>query len=168
MNEQKLINNLKELRAIEPDAEYSSYSRFLILSIEKKFQEKQKLSPYGLVFNNFYLYRIAPSLGIIITIITIGYLAFSYLPTQQKKLVAEANEVNAEIQIKLDDIQYYLNNNQTISQADAIIAIELLQQSAKELNEAKDINSNNENIEEALIKIKNAQETLTKINDLLK
>ena len=168
MNDKDLINNLKELRNIEPDAEFSSHSRFLILSLKKEFSRAEKLSPYGWFFGNFYLSRLAPSFGIIITIIAVGYVAFSYLPTQQKRLVAKANEINAEIQINLNDIQYYFDNNSEISQSDTTAIVDLLQKSAKELNEAKNISSDKENIEETLIKIKNAQETLTKINELLK
>lgn len=173
MNNKNLINNLKELRNIEPDKAYSSHSRFSILSLNKNILkdfsgEEKKLSFYGWFFGNFYLSRLAPSFGIIITIIAIGYVAFSYLPTQQKRLVAEANEINAEVQIKLNDIQYYLDNNSTISQSDTIKIIDLLQKSAEELSEAKNISSDKENIESAITKIKNAQETLQEINDLLK
>lgn len=169
MNDKDLINNLKELRNIEPDTAYSNRSRFLILSFKKDFlREEKKLSFYGWFFGNFYLSRLAPSFGIIITIIAIGYVAFSYLPTQQKRLVAEANEMNAEIQIKLNGIQYYLDNNNKISQSDTIKVIDLLQKSAEELSEAKNISSDKEDIESAIVKIKNAQETLQEINELLK
>ena len=168
MNDKDLINNLKKLQSITPDAEYSSRSRLLILSLKKEFSRAEKLSPYGWFFGNFYLSRLAPSFGIIITIAAISYVAFSYLPTQQKRLVAEANEVNAEIQINLDDIQYYFNNNREISQSDTTAIIDLLQKSVDELNDAKNISSDKENIEETLIKIKNAQETLIKINELIK
>lgn len=168
MNNKDLINNLKELRAIEPNAEYSNHSRFLILSLKKDFLQDKKLSPYGWFFGNFYLSRLAPSFGIIVTIIAVGYVAFYHLPTQQKRLVAEANEINAEIQIKLNGIQYYLENNSKISPSDTAIVVDLLKKSAEELNEAKNISSDKENIEETLAKIKDAQETLTKINELLK
>ena len=168
MNDKDLINNLKELQSIAPDVEYSSHSRFLIMSSKKDLLKAEKLSPYGWFFGNFYLSRLAPSFGIIITIAAISYVAFSYLPTQQKRLVAEANEVNAEIQINLDDIQYYFDNNREISPSDTIAIIDLLQKSADELNDAKNISSNKENIEETLMKIKNAQETLIKINELIK
>lgn len=173
MNDKDLINNLKELRNIEPDTAYSDHSRFLILSLKKNIlkdflKEEKKLSFYDWFFGNSYLSRLAPSFGIIITIIAISYVAFSYLPTQQKKLVAEANEMNAEIQIKLNGIQYYLDNNNKISQSDTIKIINLLQKSAEELSEAKNISSDKENIESAITKIKNAQETLQEINELLK
>ena len=168
MNDKDLINNLKELRAIEPDAEYSNRSRFLILSLKKDFLKKEKITFYGRLFNNFYLTRLAPSFGIIVTIIAVGYMAFYHLPTQQRRLVAEANEMNAEIQIKLNDIQYYLDNNSEINLSDIATIINLLQKSAEELDEAKNISSDKENIESAIIKIKNAQETLQEINELLK
>lgn len=168
MTEKDIINNLKKLQVIVPDAEYASRARFAILSLQKgSVQHDQKLPSYGWFLGNFYLSRLAPSLGIIVTVIAIGYVAFYYLPTQQKRLVAEANEINAEIKIKLNNIQYYLDNNREISQDDAIAVINLLQQSAEELNKAKDASSAQENIEETLKQIKNAQETLTKINRLL-
>lgn len=168
MNEKDPINNIKKLQSIKPDAAYSEWSRSSILSSRKSFLNKEiELPRYGWFLGNFYLSRLATSFGIIVTIIAVGYIVFYYLPTQQKRLVAEANEINAEIKIKLNDIQYYLDNNREISQDDATTIINLLQQSAEELNKAKDVSSNKEDIETTLEQIKNAEKTLTKINELL-
>ena len=89
------------------------------------------------------------------------------MPGNKNGLVAEANEINSSIQIRLDEIQYQLNN-QLISTSTAINAQNSLNEATKNLLNAFEISSNPEKIKDAVDNIKEAKDIIAELNSRLK
>ncbi|MBI5079533.1 hypothetical protein HZB06_02590 [Candidatus Wolfebacteria bacterium] len=166
--EKDIVKILKELRKIEPDAGYSQHSRFLILSSTVK-KDERKLAITDKIYNYFHIhYLLLPELAVAVAIFISGvYLIVSYLPGNQNGLVAEANEINASIQIELNGIKYNLENQPQISSSTASDVSNKLEKAAKELEAAKDLSADGAKLKEVLEKIKASQEALVEINGLL-
>lgn len=174
-----LFKNLKELQSIQPNREFSKKSRFLILSSKPQINidptqtqiyaggKRWTYTEIKNVLNWMSLHKLATAASVIGVFIFLVYLTVSYLPGNQNSLVAEANEINSSIQIKLNEIQYYLNNEQAINSETASNLQSLLQDAAKELTIAKDLSADSSKIKESLEKIKAAEQILLQINSLL-
>ncbi|OGM91034.1 hypothetical protein A2999_02420 [Candidatus Wolfebacteria bacterium RIFCSPLOWO2_01_FULL_38_11] len=173
MNE-NLLKNLKELNKIQPDQKYAERSRNLILSsrvdlASKKTEEQEYAgNKYRNILTGFWhVPKFITATATIAVIILIVFSIFSYLPGNETQFIAEANEVNASIQIKLDEVEYYLNNKTIITSSTIENLNSLLGEAAKELSDAKELSNDPEKIGESLEKIKAAQETLLQTNSLL-
>jgi hypothetical protein len=164
----KIFKNLKE---IKPDAEYSKRSRLLILSSQplKEPVLTHVFRAPRLGFG-FKLAVVPVSIIVLIIIIFLGssYLGQLFTPIffPQKGLTAEAEELNASIQIKLNEIKYYLETRTTIN-ADTVAALQIqLQKITDDLEEASDLTSQAE-LEKSLEKIKSAEQALSEIESLI-
>ncbi len=166
--EKDIIKILKELRKIEPDAEYSKHSRFLILSSTTATVKNAPTTAYK-IYHYFYVHsRLFPQLTIAVAIfISAVYLIVSYLPGNQNSLVAEANEINALIQIELNGIKYQIESQRQISSSTVSDIYGKLEKAAKELEVARDLSVSGDKLKETLEKIKVSQEALVEINGLL-
>jgi len=171
----KLIKILKELKNIQPDPNYSKRSRLLIMQSarikathevdlrERKFQPTEILrflSPAKLMM----------IVGVIILTLVVsgGIYYVNHNQTNQEDLIVKASEMNAAIQIKLNEIKYLLESeNQSQIDQNKISAIQELL--GKAANELKDVSaSEGKNLDESLRKIKASQEILEQIDALLK
>ena len=162
--EKDLFKILKELQNIQPDPDYSNRSRLLILSKNNGEHRKYAVSD---VFSWVNMHRMAAAASLISAFIIIVLLTVSYLPGNKNNLVAEANEVNSSIQIRLDEIKYLLENQSSINLDQASAAREKLGLSAQALNEANELNAQGAEMEKILEKIKTAEQALNEIESLL-
>ncbi len=160
MNERQLAEILNKLKNITPDPKYAERSRFLILSSNREYAV-QKPSKYAVISNWLKMPRLAMTTATIAAFIIIAALTVAFMPRSQSGLVAEANEINASIQIKLDEIKYYFENQPTAA-TDPVFAQgfqNLLQKSLADLKEASQLSKNPDTMEEAVGKIKEAEST---------
>jgi len=158
MNERQLSEILNKLKNITPDPKYAERSRFLILSSNREYVV-QKSSKYAVIPNWLKMPRLAITMGTITAFIIIAALTVAFMPRSQNSLVAEANEINASIQIKLDEIKYYLENQPTATTDPAIAQgfQNLLQKSTAALEEASQLSKDPDTMEGAVGKIKEAE-----------
>ena len=163
--EKDLFKILKHLQNIQPDPDYSNRSRLLILS--KNNDRKHREYAISDILSWLNLHRMVTTASLIGVFIIIVLLTVSYLPGNKNNLVAEANEVNSSIQIKLDEIKYLLENQSLINLNQADIAREKLRLSAQALNEANELNTQGAEMEKILEKIKIAEQALNEIRLLL-
>lgn len=165
---------LKELKNIKPDQEYTERSRYLILSqtpqlgadLTQSYAYPNKKISFPEIFNWISIHRLATAASLISIFILLVILSISYLPGNKNGLVAEADEINAEIQIKLNDIGYQLQNPTEIN-IDEIPNIQKSLEKITELMKEAQILNENKNTEEYLEKIKAAQLLLSEIESLI-
>lgn len=141
-----LFENLKTLRAIAPDEAYAKQSRHLILH-----------APQAELSREFAFYM---KVGVAVSfafIIMLGGL-FVGRAMHERAMVAQANEVNANIQLKLNEIKYLLEDPAKTSREKIAKSADLLKQAAAELREA-DGYLTSDNVGESLKSI-NATRTL--------
>lgn len=175
MTDVKLTKILKELKQIQPDPDYSSRSRVLILNskITSSKTEFQKgwFSQIAEIFDGFQLMKTAAITAVILVLIASGgvyYYLYQFYQSNQEELVVKAGEINNSIQIKLDEIKYILEQKSSMINAPTSDDIQiLLGKAALELEEASKLNGDGKNIEELLKKIKSAEELLFQIDSLL-
>ncbi len=155
-----LFKILKELQQIKPDPNYSRQSRLLIVGLREKLDITAKS-----LFLNFFSARFKMAIGTALTLILMISGTIYYInQLNQQKLVAKANEINSSIQIKLDEFKYILENKPQVDSTTISNVQTLLEKANNELKEASTLN----NLEEALQKIKSAQEIFLQINSALK
>jgi len=156
---------LKELKNIKPDQEYAKQSRYLILSQTPQTDKKITVAE---IFDWIFIHRLATAASLISVFILLVVLSISYLPGNKNSLVAEADEINASIQIKLNDIGYQLQNPAEINIEEIPSVQKKLEEITKLMEEAQTLNENKDKkIEEYLEKIKAAQTLFTEIESLL-
>ena len=156
---------LKELKNIKPDQEYAKQSRYLILSQTPQTDKKITVAE---IFDWIFIHRLATAASLISVFILLVILSISYLPGNKNSLVAEADEINASIQIKLNDIGYQLQNPAEINIEEIPSVQKKLEEITKLMEEAQTLNENKDKkIEEYLEKIKAAQTLFTEIESLL-
>lgn len=157
---------LKELRNIKPDAQYSENSKYLILSSKQSRNPEFKKGFFESIYSIKLPKTIAASglvaIFALIIIVTVSYIS----KPNQNGFIAEADEVNSSIQIKLDDIKYYIDDKQNFATSTASQVLTILNNAKTELEQARDISSTD--TEEALNKIKNAQRIFSEMDSLLK
>jgi len=160
-----LFKILKELKSIQPDDNYTKQSKMLILSSPQLQTTDYKLQTFWAWFNFKHSAILATSIAIFIFIIL---WTVSYLPGNKNSLVAEANEINASIQVKLDEIGYHLDS-QKIDFSMATNIQNLLKITTDELIQAQEeLKNNPEKLKESVERIKKAEQDISRINSLLK
>lgn len=160
-----LIDNLKSLRFIKPDVDYSQKSLNLILA-EKRIATKEIFNPSAFEWLGAHKVLIFSGATSVLTLILIIASVISYLPGNKNSLVAEANDINNSIQISLNEIKYQLS--QPLSSSTIININDLLLAAENELKTTQDLDINDaENLKEILDKIKNTRDALEEINSQL-
>lgn len=170
MNERQLSEILNKLKNIAPDRKYTERSRFLILSSNREYAVQiQKSSRYAVISNWLKMPRLAMTTGTIAAFIIIAALTVAFIPRSQSNLVAEANEINASIQVKLNEIKYYLENQPTATTDPAIVQgfQNLLQESLADLKDASQLSKDSDALEEAVGKIKEAESAFLEMKLML-
>jgi len=156
-----LFENLRALRAIKPDSEYAKKSRGLILSAELRLPAGgQETVRYDVAF--WMKTGIAVSFAFLIML---GGL-FVGRAMYERVMVAQANETNEKIQIRLNEIKYLLSDPARASQEKISQSMELLQNAANELQEA-DVYLYVGNVGESLKGINAAQNLLVEIESII-
>jgi hypothetical protein len=158
--DKELLKILEKLRKIQPDPDYSRKSRLLILTSERQSIKSVKLLP------SFRFVNLATLTSLVIVLILITFGGVYYLSqSNQQDLIVRANEVNASIQIKLDEIKYLLESQSaSLNLLDIQNTQTLLEKATNELKEASSLTLEGKKLEEVLQKIKNAQEILSQID----
>lgn len=174
--DKKLLKILKELKNIQPDPDYSRRSRFLLLNSEgPTAQIKDRrggrgglVSALNGLFFNAGPVKLAFAVGVVIILVLIAGSVYRINnQLNQNNLVVKASEMNASIQVKLNEIKYLLENKPTDSK-NILTVQELLGKATQELREvaAFDLNKG-EDLSKSLEKIKSAQEIFYQIDALL-
>ncbi len=172
--DEKFIKILKEMKNIRPDADYSKRSKIFILSSEKRADitsEVTILKPkrFGDVLSVFSFYKPALVTGIVIfLIIMVASIYYINNTLNQNNLVAKAGEVNASIQVRLNEIKYLLENKSDLDSTNILTIQAMLEKAANNLKEVSASSSESNNLSESLDKIKAAEEILYRIDMLLK
>jgi hypothetical protein len=163
-----LLTNLKELRNIRPDSDYSKQSLNLILSSPQNRplgDSRITMADFLGWFDFKHSAMLASAVGVLIFVIL---WVVSYFPGNKNSLVAEANEINASIQVKLNEIGYQLDS-QKIDFSMAANIQNLLKTTSEELTQAQEeLKNDPEKLKEAVEKIKKVEQEIAEINNLLK
>ena len=166
---------LKELKKIQPDPGYSKRSRLLILQNAPACRQAgtyaEKKTWLADILRTFYPAKLAFAAGVAVILLLVVSGSVYYVNNQlnQRNLVVRASEMNDSIQIRLNEIKYFLENNSQQLNIGNFYAIQgLLDKITTELKEASLLSLENKNLEESLQKIKSVQETLLQIDALLK
>ncbi len=169
--DKNLFKILKELKNVKANDNYTKQSKMLILSSPQDYKlqttnyKLYKLQTFWEWFNSKHSTILAASIAVFVFIIL---WTVSYLPGNKNSLVAEANEINASIQVKLDEIGYHLDS-QKIDFSMATNIQNLLKITTDELIQAQEeLKNNPEKLKESVEKIKKAEQDISKINSLLK
>ncbi len=168
---QDLFKILKELKQIQPDLDYSKKSKnLLLLEIEANKRQiiteeilpQLKLADF---FRHFYAKKFVLGMAsaIVLLLIISGGVYYFKNQANENDLVAKASEANASIQVKLNEIQYLIENPNNHLDTSQIVAIQaLLRRAADELKAA--VSSNSQDLNKSLDKIKTVQEMLNQLN----
>lgn len=164
----ELLKNLKELKEIQPDVNYSKQSRLLILSSwrqERRIQVVQEAGFWPLLLSGFKKPALAMAVsGVFILIIFLGVSYFNQIP---KNLVAEADEMTALIQVRLDEVKYNIQELEDKKLADLATLNDLrglLMEATNDLTEAAQLDAQGEDLEISLQKMRDAYEILQKMS----
>ncbi len=156
--EQELFKILRELKQIQPNADYSKRSRALILGA-KTFRHWQWIySPK---------FAMVTAMAVVLILMISGSFYYIKIQSNQEDLVVRASELNSSIQIKLNEIKYFIENDQISPGAISTIQT-LLEEATNDLQEASKLSLKEEELEKSLQKLKLAQEILLQIDSLLK
>lgn len=157
-----LLENLKGLRQIQPDSDYTARSRFLILAEPAATGNLPE-------FKITRIYRPAFAIGLIsiFVLMALGGI-YQIIKPNQNDLVVRANEINSSIQVKLNEIKYLIKNNNHLNAENILNIQTLLEKTTNELKEASTLSQENKDLEKSLEKIKSAQEILLQIDAMLK
>lgn len=165
--EEKLLKILKEMKRIQPDPDYSRNSKMLILASLKS--APAQTGGFNGIFDKFNLLSKLSISSATIAILSVILIAGYYFnsTTNENKMVAKANEINASIQVKLGEIQYLLNHKNNVVSADIDDIQILLSEATTNLKEAEKLVSEGKT-EESFNKIKKAQDIFIEIDALIK
>ena len=163
--ENNLIKTLKELKDIKPDADYSKRSRAVILSHEP-------IKPIGVfgVIKNFQStgIMIAEISSVLVVVLLLGGLWFYNVNENKAAMVVKADELNASINVKLNEIRYLLLLTRTPLQKDQTNGfIDSLKKAEDELNTANAGLTDNK-VDQSIEKIKSVEKSLLDIENQLK
>jgi len=124
MTQKDLIKNLRQLRSIEPNEEFARVSRSVILSSKDSIPVERtgKLN----VFSRGLSFAASVALAAVFLLVlavggTTGSLKTLFLPTLDgvdENLVSEADTIKQDIDIRLNDIEYFEKTNRTVALAD--------------------------------------------------
>lgn len=155
-----LLENLKELRQIQPNSDYAERSRFLILANPQTSAKQTHI---------YAAYRSAFAIGLISVFILMALGGAYYInKPNQNDLVVRANELNGSIQVKLDEIKYFIESGQRLDAKNIRDIQILLEKTTNELKDASILSQENQNLEKSLEKIMSAKEILLQISAMLK
>lgn len=161
----ELLKNLKELKKIQPDVDYSKQSRFLILSSRRQEKQIQEIGFWPSLLIGFKKPAFAMTVsGVFILIIFLSVSYFSQIP---KNLVAEADEMTVLIQVRLDEVKYNIQELEDKKLADLATLNDLrglLTEATMDLIEAARLDAQGEDLEISLQKMKSAYEILQKMS----
>ncbi|KKS83006.1 MAG: hypothetical protein UV58_C0002G0016 [Candidatus Wolfebacteria bacterium GW2011_GWC1_43_10] len=169
MEPKTIIKNLRALRVIQPDENFSARSRLVVLSCSPEIPGNFPTERGWYLVAVRHLQRIGLSLsftvGVAVLILSIFYatreLSPLFLPgLNEKRVVAEAEMINSQIDIQLSQLEHFQETSQKGNQA--------LQQAANtqlnHLNETvieKEAENNTPNFSSSVL------ETNSKINQIL-
>ena len=162
--DKELFKILKELKGVEPDYDYARRSRLLIVGEEKELGPKVGFFE---VLRSFSSNRMALAAKITALMIIFILAGVYYVHQSNQNLVVQANELNATIQLKLNEITSYLNGQTAVNPLRISEVNLLLQKATADLNEAN-AGLKDGKLEESLIKIKSAQEEFSQIESIIK
>jgi len=152
---QNLFKILKDLKEIQPEADFSHKSKVLLMSQIGTANEKPNF-----FYNKLFL---AVSSAVVLVLIFFGGVFYISRQSNQSDLVAKASEANASIQVKLNEIQYLIKNSEHQLDSGQIVAMSaLLQRAADDLKAA--VSSNAQDLGQSLEKIKMVQEMLYQLD----
>jgi hypothetical protein len=164
---QDLFKTLKELKQIQPDSAYSRQSRLLILNSKPVSQPVSRAGWFSDVLSNLYPARLAFAAGAIIVLLAVaGSVYYFNNRLNQNNLVVRASEMNASIQVKLNEIKYLLENK-SVDFENILTTQALLEKAINELKAIPALNSENGDLSESLDKIKSVQEIFYQIDEML-
>lgn len=161
-----LLNNLKSLRDIAPDAGYSKNSlNFILMQPRNEMKKAEELKYFGFLgWVNQHRVLIYSGATGVLTLALIVLTVISYLPGNKNSMVAEANDINNSIKIDLDEIKYQIDANKEISSSTISEIQNSLAKAAEELKSVQNLNIDDINsLEEILNKIKNANDIISQI-----
>ncbi|MDP2650582.1 MAG: hypothetical protein Q8P04_00585 [bacterium] len=127
-NDEDIIKKLHGLRRIEPDAGYVRDSRRLVLASRNASLPRQGIFA-GVVQSLNFAFETALVAALFLVVILGGMFGLSksfFLPTLQgideKALVTEADVINRDINLKLDEIAYFGNHKTSTERVVALDA----------------------------------------------
>jgi len=112
-----IFKTLRELKHIHPDSDYAKHSRMLILASP----QQSPAHANALRVSTFFRISSIVGLGLIGIFMILGgttYINETYSPLaleglNHRSLIAEADEINASIEVTLETIDYLDTSNQT-------------------------------------------------------
>ncbi len=163
--DQRIIEKLKALKSIEPRKDFSENSLNIILMSKREPVEK-----IGFLYVFSFKYAAIAVFSFVLVIS--GVYGLNYSNEKNKNnLMVKANEVNGDIQIKLDEIKYIIENQPLSINRNSVNDVQkILEGIIKDL-ESVNGELNNENIDDLkafLNKIESVQKSLLEINSLIK
>ena len=163
--EDSVLRELKKLREIQPDPAYSRRSRIFILNSKIGTKKDGWLMDLISEISTPRL-KVVTSAAFTLILIT-GGVIYYLNQLNQDNIVVRAQKVNATIQVQLDEIKYILEST-PLNPSDVPTLQDLLKEASDNLIEASELETDNVDLDKSLEKIKSAEETLLKINELLK
>ncbi len=157
------IKQLKTLRSVSPDPDYSAHSRNLILSERPTLARKQK------EHSSMFMIAKRQTTAIILSsalVVLTGFFGISYLKEifTESSSVAKANEINSSIQIKLDEIKYFIETSAPMGKHAADRTNTMLSEAKKELEAATD-SLKKDDVKDFMVKIRASQEIIAKMKE---
>lgn len=125
MTQKELIEQLNKLGVIEPNEEFVRVSRSVILSSQSNMPVSETIRQT--IFSRGLSFAASLTLtAVFVLLLTLGNAAGSlktlFLPTLNgvgtENLVSEADVVTQDIDIRLDDIEYFERTSRTVALAD--------------------------------------------------
>ncbi|OGY57559.1 MAG: hypothetical protein A3C03_01610 [Candidatus Colwellbacteria bacterium RIFCSPHIGHO2_02_FULL_45_17] len=126
MTQNELIKKLGGLRAIEPNEEFVRVSRSVILSSQSGIPIER--TTRNTIFSRGLSFAASVTLtAVFVLVLALGSVAGSlktlFLPTlhgvNNEALVSEADAVTGDIDIRLNDIEYFDRTSRTVALADS-------------------------------------------------
>ena len=124
MTERDIIKNLKKLSAIAPSSEFAQFSRSVVLSQQASIPVERLTS--RTIFSRGLNFATSVALAaVFMLVLTLGSVAGSLktflLPTlhviNNEGLMSEADAVSNDIDIRLNDIEYFEQTKRTVALA---------------------------------------------------
>jgi len=162
---EKLLKELKELKKIQPDSDYSRRSRALILHSRKEKEESWIFATASIFYGAKF--KMVTALALVVVLTFAGGIYYVN-KINKNDLVVKASEINSSIQVNLYGIKYLLENQPSLNPLIVPNVQELLDEATKDLEEAAELSKDPSKMKEALQKIESAQEIFQKVNSFFK
>ncbi len=162
---------LKELNTIRPDEAYAAESRKVLLQKlgGRSFPAHTTSDGAGFwsSFRAILVTRSALVAEATTLVALVAVLGIYVNRSSDEQLVAQANEVNSSIQVKLDEIKYLLDKPAPLGPEETKNVTAFLSEAETALKEAT-AEIQNDNLEDSLAKMKAAEEAFSKIEGIAK